>query len=709
MAESGSGGAPAGGDAAFPNVVLIGARASGKSRASRKLAARVGWTRISTDELLEARFGPIAAFVERFGWERFRKEESAVLQGISGERLVVDCGGGIVETPQNISRLRELGTVYWARAPVAFLKQRLARRKHRAGRPPLPGIPPEDEAVMVLERRTPLYREAAVADLWSTGASSADQAEAVETLLTAHFGPPLALTVAGRAVADLGAGLDTAAAEAGPLDLIELRLDTLETPGLADVGAILGDLPEPLLARLIVTVRRRSEGGRFTGSEEDRIRLLAEAGKLGAAYLDLEFEADRESGGEHARRLRLAAPAARLVASFHDLRSVPASLEALPERMAAMQPALTKVAVQAAGWSDVQRVHALIRDQSSQKKSQKESQKESRKTPFIGIAMGEAGAALRVIAGAAGAALSTYAPPEGLPAVAAGQLNAKDIRSRHRRWGRRLHALVPVYGVVGSPIGQSLSPPMHEAAFRRLGIEAAYLPFAVPLRELADFLVAARLSGVGGLNLTIPLKRAALPLLDELDDDARRIGAVNTIIPMNGGFGGANTDWIGAVRSLEEVVPLAGRRATVLGAGGSARAVLYGLTRAGAEPVVISRNDRKAAALADEMGVRHAPWASLDRAQGDILVNTTPVGMAPDREGCPAPDAAIAAHEVVFDLVFHPEETRLLRQAAGLGKRTVPGLRMLILQAAAAFERWIGRPAPIEVMADAARKARSAR
>ncbi len=697
MAEFRSGGAPAGRDAAFPNVVLIGARASGKSRASRKLAERVGWTRVSTDELLETRFGPIAAFVERFGWERFRKEESAVLQGVTGERLVVDCGGGIVETPQNIPRLKELGTVYWARAPVAYLKQRLARPKHRTGRPALPGIPPEDEAVMVLERRTPLYREAAVADLWSTAASGADKEEAVETLLTAHFGPRLALTVAGRTVADLRAGLDTAAAEAGPLDLVELRLDTLETPGLADVGAVLGDLPKPLLARLIVTVRRRSEGGQFTGSEDDRIRLLAEAGKLGAAYLDLEFEADRESGGEHARRLRQAAPAARLVASFHDLRSVPASLEALPERMAAMQPALTKVAVQAAGWSDVQRVHALVRDQAS------------RKTPFIGIAMGEAGAALRVIAGSAGAALSTYAPPEGLPAVAAGQLNAKDIRSRHRRWGRRLHAPVPVYGVVGSPIAQSLSPPMHEAAFRRLGIEAAYLPFAVPPPELADFLVAARLSGVGGLNVTIPLKRAVLPLLDALDDDARRIGAVNTIIPMNGGFLGANTDWIGAVRSLEEAVPLAGRRATVLGAGGSARAVLYGLTRAGAEPVVISRDDRKAAALAGEMGVRHAPWTSLDHAQGDILVNTTPVGMAPDREGCPVPDAAIAAHEVVFDLVFDPEKTRLLRKAAGLGKRTVPGLRMLILQAAAAFERWIGRPAPIEVMADAARKARSAR
>ena len=290
-----------------------------------------------------------------------------------------------------------------------------------------------------------------------------------------------------------------------------------------------------------------------------------------------------------------------------------------------------------------------------------------------------------------------------------GSLRPEDIRSRHRRWGRRLHALVPVYGVVGSPIGQSLSPPMHEAAFRRLGIEAAYLPFAVPSAELADFLMAARLSGVGGLNVTIPHKRAVLPLLDSLDDDARRIGAVNTIIPMNGGLGGANTDWMGAVHSLEEAVSLPGRRATVLGAGGSARAVLYGLARNGAEAVVVSRNDRKAAALADEMGVAHAPLTALEGIEGDILINTTPVGMAPGHDGCPAPDAAIAAHEVIFDLVFHPEETPLLVKAAGMGKRTFSGLRMLILQAAAAFERWTGRPAPVEVMADAARKARDAR
>ena len=691
----GGSGRPA--EARFPNVVLIGSRASGKSRAARKLAREVGWKRISTDELLEERLGPIPSFVERFGWERFREAEREVLAGIAGERLVVDCGGGIVENPGSIPRLRQLGTVYWVRAPAAVLRERLSRPRHRDSRPTLTGVPPAEEAALMLERRTPLYREAAESDVWSTASDGTAEEEAFETLRAAHFGPRLALTITGGAVAEVRAALDAATAESGPLDLIELRLDTLDAPAPADLRAILGDLPPPLLARLIATVRRPDEGGRFSGTEDDRIGLLAEAARLGAAYCDLEFEADRESGGAHARRVRGAAPAVRLVASVHDLSGVPAGLETLPDRMAPMRPALTKVAVRAAGRADVERVHGLIRTRAPQQ------------SPIIGIAMGEAGAALRVIAGSAGAALSTYAPPRGLPAVAAGQITAGDIRSRHRRWGRRLHALVPVYGVVGSPIGHSLSPPMHEAAFRRLGIEAAYLPFAVPPAELADFLLAARLSGVGGLNVTIPHKRAVLPLLDSFDDDARRIGAVNTIVPMNGGFGGANTDWTGAVRSLEEAVPLPGRRATVLGAGGSARAVLYGLARSGAEAVVISRNDRKAAALADEMGVGHAPLTALERIEGDILVNTTPVGMTPDHDGCPAPDAAIAAHEVIFDLVFHPERTVLLQKAAGIGKRTVPGLRMLVLQAAAAFERWTGRPAPVEAMADAARKARDAR
>ena len=686
---------PAG--AAFPNIVLVGARASGKSRASRKLAERLGWTRISTDERLEARLGPISDFVARAGWERFREEESGVLADVRGERLVVDCGGGIVEDPENVGLLRRLGTVYWVRAPAAHLKERLGRPKHRARRPLLPGIPPEEEALLVLERRTPLYREAADADLWSTASTGAALAEGVETLLAAHFGPRLGLVAAGRTAAELRDAVAAARAEAGPLDLIELRLDTLGMPRIGDLAAILRDASPEERGRFVVTVRRPAEGGHFRGREAERIRLLREAGRLGVGYLDVEFEADRESGGKLAAAIRKAAPNARLIASFHDPEGVPAALETLPGKMAAMSPAIPKIAVAATGPSDAQRVHALIRREAD------------RGAPIIGIAMGPSGTALRVIAGAAGAELATYAPPAGLPAVAPGQLTAAGIRSRHRRWGRRLAAPVPVHGVVGDPIAQSLSPPMHEAAFRRLGIEAAYLPFEVPIAELGDFLSAARMVGVGGLNVTIPHKRAVLPLLDSLDDEAHRIGAVNTILPMAGGFLGANTDWAGAVRSLEETATLGGRRVTVLGAGGAARAVLYGLAQRGAEPVVISRDDRKAAALADAMGVGHAPFAELPRAEGDILVNATPLGMAPYERENPAPDRAIANHEVIFDLVFEPERTPLLESAAGLGKRTVSGLRMLVLQAAAAFERWTGRPAPVEAMAEAAQKARNIR
>ena len=322
--------APSGGGPDFPNVVLVGSRASGKSRASRKLAEAVGWTRISTDELLEARVGPIPAFVERFGWERFREEERRILAGIRGERLIVDCGGGIVENPGSIPGLRRLGTMYWIRTPAEVLRERLSRPEHRDSRPTLTGVPPAEEAALMLERRTPLYREAAESDVWSTASDGTAEEEAFETLLRAHFGPRLALTVSGATVAAVRAGLDAATAESGPLDLIELRLDTLETAAPADLRTILGDLPHPVLARLIATVRRQDEGGRFSGSEEDRIGLLAEAGRLGAAWCDLEFEADLASGGAHARRIRAAAPAVQLVASVHDLSGVPAGLETLP-------------------------------------------------------------------------------------------------------------------------------------------------------------------------------------------------------------------------------------------------------------------------------------------------------------------------------------------------------------------------------------------
>ena len=726
--------------------MLVGARASGKSRASRRFAAATGWTRVGTDDLFEERHGPIPAFVARFGWERFRDEESRILREITGERLVVDCGGGIVLRRENREAIRRLGTAYWFRAPLPVLRARLSKAKGKRNRPPLLGPPggadrgdPATEAAAVLEQRAPLYRQVADFDLWSAappgpeappGTEPPAGMDAAAALAAIHFGPGIALSVAAPTAGKAAAGLLAAWEQTGPDDLLELRLDHLEPAEPGALPRILAPLPPAALRRLIVTVRRREEGGRFPGSEAARVRLLVEAARRGVGWLDLEADADRGVSPPISEQARSANPSIRLLASHHDFTGIPADLEDLPRRLAAMRPALVKVAAAAPGFAEVARIHRLIRaaadssaDRSPGDRPPGDGSPEDGSPPagsradappLVAIALGEAGRALRVTAGAAGARLATYAPPAGWPAAAPGQRDAAAIRSRFRRWGAKLEAPVPVFGVVGFPVAQSLSPAMHESAFLHLGIEAAYRPFAVPPDELAEFFTAARLAGVAGLNLTIPHKRAAAALLDGLDEEARRIGAVNTILRADRGGSelvGANTDWIGAVEAIEEVTPLPGRRVSLIGAGGSARAVLYGVRRRGAEAVVYARNSRQAAALADDFGARAAPWSDLAAAEGDLLVNTTPIGMAlgPHPEASPAPLTTVLGHRAVFDLVFHPRRPPLLEAAADAGRQVVPGLRMLVRQAARAFTRWTGRPAPVEVLARAAEQADDAR
>lgn len=705
---------PPGPPGSWPNIVLVGARASGKSRASRQFAEDTGWTRVSTDERFEQAHGPIPEFVAKHGWEAFREEESRVLASIAGERLVVDCGGGVVERRENREALRRLGTAYWVRAPLAVLEARLARPKHRARRPPLlPGggaADPAGEAARVLERRAPLYRSVADRDLWSAapGADAKPSPRlAADALRAAHFGPGIALSVAAGAPERAAAGLLAAWAEAGPDDLLEWRLDALDRPDPEAVRAVLGALPAAALERLIATARPREEGGSFRGEEAARIGLLVEAARLGAGWLDLEAEADRRASPAISERARRARPGVRLIASRHWFDEAPEDSEMQPGRLAAMRPDLVKVAVRAAGFAEAAALHRRIRSHAAERRA------DDRLPPLVAVAMGPAGEALRVTARAAGAHFSTYAPPAGWPATAPGQSDSARIRARHRRWGAKLASPAPLHGVAGFPVAQSLSPAMHEAAFRHAGIEAAYLPFEVPPEDLAAFLAAARLACAAGLNLTIPHKEAAVPLLDGLDEDAARIGAVNTILPADDGLFGTNTDWIGAVGALEEALgePLAGKRASVIGAGGAARAVLYGLRRSGAAAKVYARDETRGAACAARFGAEYAPLDRLRGASADLLVNTTPVGMAggPAEGESPAPAEAAAAHEVVFDLVFHPRRTPLLELAAAAGKREVSGLRMLVLQGAAAFTRWTGRPAPLAVMAEAAERADDAR
>jgi shikimate dehydrogenase len=264
-------------------------------------------------------------------------------------------------------------------------------------------------------------------------------------------------------------------------------------------------------------------------------------------------------------------------------------------------------------------------------------------------------------------------------------------------------AATTLCGIVLHPAGHTRSPAMHNAAYQALGLDALYAAFDVPAPRLRDAIAGVRGLGIRQLSVSIPHKRAILELVDEADATATRIGAANTVVYTNERLIASNTDWIGAVRALERERPLPGARAVVLGAGGTARAVVFGLIESGAKVHVLNRNPARAEALARELGAQSAgPLDALARIPHDVLVNATSVGMESDES--PVPAAALCSDAIVLDAVYAPERTRLLRDALARGARIVSGRWMLVHQAVAQLEAWAGpidRALVARVMAEA--------
>jgi len=255
-------------------------------------------------------------------------------------------------------------------------------------------------------------------------------------------------------------------------------------------------------------------------------------------------------------------------------------------------------------------------------------------------------------------------------------------------------------GIALHPAGHTRSPAMHNAAYAALSIDAVYLAFDVRPAELADAVAGMRGLGIRQLSVSLPHKEAILAHLDEVDETARRIGAVNTVLRRGDALVGTNTDWLGAVGALERETRLEDRQAIVLGAGGTARAVVYGLRARGARVHVLNRTPEKARALADDLGAEGAGGLEelADRPY-DVLVNTTSVGLGSDAS--PVDPDHLGRGGVVLDAVYEPERTRLLRDAEARGARVVSGRWMLVYQAVAQLEAWTGQTAPVEVMAKA--------
>ncbi|MBI2956580.1 MAG: shikimate dehydrogenase [Acidobacteria bacterium] len=456
--------------------------------------------------------------------------------------------------------------------------------------------------------------------------------------------------------------------------LLELRLDALGS--VADIVSVLERLARrPTRLTLIATCRRVAQGGGFRGSASAQLALLSLAAHAGCAWVDVD--AETLEAFPPALRAALLPPARRIV-SLHDFRRTPPRLPRLYQRLRRLGADVVKIAVTPRRQRDNLALLELAR---------------RHRRRVIAVGMGTVGFPARVLALQAGCAL-TYARLADAPSPVPGLPSLEELRDEYR--ADRLRARTRLYGVIGHPIAHSLSPPMHNAAFHAAGLDSVYLPFDV--ERLPDFLACVRPLGIAGFSVTLPHKQTILRYLDAIDPLAKAIGAVNTVVVRgDGALYGYNTDYVGVLRTLERYVRLEGARVLLVGAGGAARAVAFALATAGAFISVTARRPAAARALAAAVSGEALSRSMVHRRQFDAIINCTPVGQVPDVNASPLQAEALNCR-VLFDLVYNPPETRLLRLGRARRIQIVPGWQMLVEQGAAQFEIWTGLRAPLAVM-----------
>ena len=466
------------------------------------------------------------------------------------------------------------------------------------------------------------------------------------------------------------------------IGLVELRLDFIQ--GKVQVKRLFRSRPCPAIA----TCRRAADGGHWAGSEEERQLVLRTAIVEGTEYVDLEDDI--------ASQIRRYGPTKRII-SHHDFHKTPADLAVLHKSLADLDADIVKIATMSNHPSDNLRMLEMV---------------QAATVPTIGICMGDIGMPTRVLTGRSGAPF-TYATFHEDRLLAPGQIGWRQMRDvyRYDQIGRGTR----IYGVVADPVGHSLSPVVHNAALAAAGIDAVYLPFRVPAEQLDEFVWEAGRWPLSGLSVTIPHKEAILRHVTAKDDLVTAIGATNTLTFSGDGVMAHNTDATAAVESLESALREQGaeglvdvtvvKNALVLGAGGAARAVAFGLRKRGIEVTVCSRTVERARRIAAEVGCKAIDWTARYKVPYDCIVNATPVGMHPLVNETPFEKDHLRPYMVVFDTVYNPENTLLVKEARASGCRIVTGVDMFVRQAAIQFRLWHGIEPSETVMREALKRA----
>jgi 3-dehydroquinate dehydratase/shikimate dehydrogenase len=452
---------------------------------------------------------------------------------------------------------------------------------------------------------------------------------------------------------------------------VELRLDWLENDAERDMFLKWLTRAKTEKAAFWATCRRRLGGGEFSGDAGAELYWLIRARQAGCGWCDLEVETLEELPGKSVRGF---AVPENVLLSIHDFQRTPRlpGLGRLPSRSGV----------------DAIKIAAMSRSVVDSARLLRVAQKSKQ---VVVVPMGEVGLAARILALREGSALA-YGPVGAT--TAPGQIGLRELKELYRA-----HALTKktkVFGVIGDPVGHSLSPLLHNTGYIGKKVDAVFVPFLV--EKLEDFLKASPDFGVSGFSVTIPHKRTILRHLDECEELAEQIGAVNTVsVGKNGMLRGWNTDYVGALRALEAKMSLRRRQVLIYGAGGSARAVAFAAMKAGAEVFICARREAAARELASAVKGEVVAPKSLRKRRFDVIVNTTPVGMYP-HEGVSPLAAAELNCSLVMDLIYRPMRTKLLKIAATRGIATISGVEMFLEQGIVQWEQFTGKTAPEAAM-----------
>lgn len=457
---------------------------------------------------------------------------------------------------------------------------------------------------------------------------------------------------------------------------VEFRLDYLANP-MAVLPKLKTFLYERGEVTAVATCRRATTGGKFKGTINGELEVLERAAQAGCHLIDVELQTAEHMKPSEIRKLR--AYGAALIVSYHDFEGT-RDLDKIFDRILPFQPEFVKVVSTAKTLSDnVTMMRFLDRRRDE--------------TNLIGIVMGDQGTISRVLGLRAGSVF-TFAAPQVGAETGPGQIDARTLREAWRI--DQIDASTKVYGVAGNPVRHSLSPLMHNMAFRRETVNAVFLPLQTT--RLNDLLTLVREVPLHGLAVTMPFKGEILKHLEKTDALSEKIGACNTVVrAQDGKLYGFNTDVAAITRPLERRLPLNGAKILVLGAGGAGRAAVFGLAEKGAEVFVWNRTADTAKKLARQAKAKTIKREQIAKSSFDVIVNATPIGMRGVK-----PASLLEPKELntrlVFDLVYNPIDTPLIRMAREKGLPVVTGVEMFVHQGARQFEIWTGKPAPEEEM-----------